>query len=40
MQTMDDAIFDLFMKGEISKENAIVYAQDSSRMETRIETSI
>ncbi len=40
MQTMDDAIFDLYMKGEISKENAIVYAQDSSRMETRIETSI
>ena len=39
MQTMDDAIYDLYMKGEINRENADIYAQDSNYMEKRIESA-
>lgn len=39
MQTMDDAIFDLYMKGDIDKENAVSYAQDSQIMENRIDNA-
>lgn len=39
MQTMDDAIFDLYMKGDIDKENAVSYAQDSRIMEKRIDNA-
>ena len=39
MQTMDDAIFDLYMKGDIDKENAVSYAQDSQIMEKRIDNA-
>ena len=40
MQTMDDAIFDLYMKGDIDKENAVSYAQDSQIMEKRIDNAL
>ena len=36
MQTMDDAIIELYMKGMIDSENAIGFAQDSSYMEKRV----
>ncbi len=39
MQTMDDAIFDLYMKGDIDKENAVSYAQDGQIMEKRIDNA-
>ncbi len=39
MQTMDDAIFDLYMKGDIDKENAVSYAQDGALMEKRIDNA-
>ena len=39
MQTMDDAIFDRYMKGDIDKENAVSYAQDSQIMEKRIDNA-
>lgn len=39
MQTMDDAIYDLYMKGEINRENADIYAQDSNYIEKRIEST-
>ena len=39
MQTMDDAIFDLYVKGDIDKENAVSYAQDSQIMEKRIDNA-
>lgn len=39
MQTMDDAIFDLYMKGDVDKENAVSYAQDSQIMEKRIDNA-
>lgn len=39
MQTMDDAIFDLYMKGDIDKENAVSYALDSQIMEKRIDNA-
>ena len=39
MQTMDDAIFDLYMKGDIDKENAVSYAQDSQIMDKRIDNA-
>lgn len=39
MQTMDDAIFDMYMKGDIDKENAVSYAQDSQIMEKRIDNA-
>lgn len=39
MHTMDDAIFDLYMKGDIDKENAVSYAQDSQIMEKRIDNA-
>ena len=39
MQTMDDAIFDLYMKGDIDKENAVSYAQHSQIMEMRIDNA-
>lgn len=35
MQTMDDAIYDLYLKGNISKENAVSFAQDVSTMERK-----
>lgn len=38
MQTMDDAIYDLYMMGDISRENAILYAQDVAAMERKIDT--
>ncbi len=39
MQTMDDAIFNLYMKGDIDKENAVSYAQDSVLMDKRIDNA-
>ncbi|HWT26908.1 MAG TPA: type IV pilus twitching motility protein PilT [Mobilitalea sp.] len=36
MQTMDDAIYDLYLKGMISKENAISSAQDVATMERKL----
>ena len=36
---MDDAIFDLYMKGDIDKENAVSYAQDGALMEKRIDNA-
>lgn len=39
MQTMDDAIFDLYMKGDIDKENAVSYARDGLLMEKRIDNA-
>ena len=39
MQTMDDAIFDLYMTGDIDKENAVSYAQDGQIMEKRIDNA-
>ena len=39
MQTMDDAIFDLYMKGDIDKENVVSYAQDGLVMDKRIDNA-
>ncbi len=36
MITMDDAILDLYSLGEISKDNAMNYAQDSANLERRL----
>ena len=36
MQTMDDAIFDLYNSGRIGKEQAISFAQDMTTMERKI----
>ena len=36
MQIMDDAIFDLYLKGDISSEKAIDFAQDIAYMERKI----
>ena len=36
MQTMDDAIYDLYMRGQISRESAINYAQDAANLERKI----
>ncbi|MDF2538294.1 MAG: twitching motility protein PilT [Herbinix sp.] len=36
MQTMDDAIFELFFKGIIGREHAMAFAQDSQMMERRL----
>ncbi len=36
MQTMDDAIFELYSSGRISKEEAVSFAQDMTTMERRI----
>lgn len=36
MQTMDDAILDLYMRGIISRENALSYAQDASYVERKL----
>lgn len=36
MQTMDDAIFELYNKGRISREEAISFAQDMTTMERRV----
>jgi len=36
MQTMDDAIFDLYNMGRISKDTAIEYAQDQTALEKKI----
>lgn len=36
MQMMDDAIFDLYMKGMIHKDQALAFCQDQSTMEKKI----
>ena len=36
MQTMDDAIYDLYMKSEISGETAIAYARDPEGMQHKL----
>ncbi len=36
MQTMDDAIYDLYMCGDITRENALMYAQDQAVLERRL----
>lgn len=36
MQTMDDAIFDLYYSGRIGKEHAISFAQDMTTMERKV----
>lgn len=36
MQTLDDAIYDLYVSGKISAENAINYAQDPIALEKRL----
>lgn len=35
MKTMDDALYDLFNRGEISEENALLYAQDRTILAKR-----
>lgn len=37
MQTMDDAIYDLYMKSYISSETAISYAQDAAGMKQKVQ---
>lgn len=37
MQTMDDAIYDLYMKSDISSETAISYAQDAADMQQKVQ---
>lgn len=36
MQTMDDAIYELYIRGEIDKEQALMYAQDISTLVTKL----
>ena len=36
MQSMDDAILEVYMRSQISMDTAIAYAQDSERMEQRV----
>ncbi len=36
MQTMDDAIFELYLKGSISKEQALAFSQDIMTMERKM----
>jgi twitching motility protein PilT len=36
MQTMDDAILDLYNSGKIVKEQAISFAQDMTTMERKL----
>lgn len=36
MQTMDDAIFEHYLNGTITKENALMYAQDQPTMNRRV----
>lgn len=36
MQTMDDAIYDMYMRSMITSENAVVFAQDSAAMSQKI----
>ena len=36
MQMMDDALFDLYISGQISAESALNYAQDSQNMERKL----
>lgn len=36
MQMMDDAIFELFLKGQISREQALAFSQDLSSMEKKM----
>ena len=40
MQTMDDALYDLFMAGQISAESALNYAQDPQVMTRRLSNGI
>lgn len=40
MQTMDDALFDLFISGQISAESALNYAQDTQNMERKLNMEI
>ena len=37
MQTMDDAIYDLFLRGDISAESAVSYAQDPVMMNNKVD---
>ena len=36
MQTMDDSIFDLYTSGEISKDDALAFAQDIPMMTKKL----
>ena len=36
MKTMDDALFELYQRGEISQENALFYAQDRTVLSKRM----
>ena len=36
MQTMDDAIYELYLKGSINREHAIAFSQDAQTMEKKI----
>ena len=36
MQTMDDALYDMYIKGQIDKEHAISYAQDAVSLGNRL----
>ena len=36
MQTMDDAIYDMYMRSMISSEDAVVFAQDSAGMSQKL----
>lgn len=40
MQTMDDALYELYMSGQISSESAINYAQESTLMERKIRNGV
>ena len=37
MMMMDDAIMELYMRGEISKETALEYAQDQQNMKRKLQ---
>ena len=37
MQVMDDAIYDLYLKSEISSDTAISYAQDALGMKQKVQ---
>ena len=36
MKTMDDAIYDLYINGQIDQEQAIMFAQDQAALEKKI----
>ena len=37
MMMMDDAIMELYIRGEISKETALEYAQDQQNMKRKLQ---